>query len=258
LRTYESDVAYACGKFLDPTDGVSKWFCGQGTLAAGVPAYTKRSLTKYDGSSGRTATPCENPTQIDYEPRVAMAKQVSYGGFVWSLHFEFVPGLGVISRRIAAPTGFTQTWAWNLNPNDGKVSEYLAAIAIKASTNVNGARISVYDHNGSIDATRLNDCESDGATTYYAQPDVGSNGTLIGIYLNVSVSPALVARCGQPGWSDITTAPTLSRTLSSGQTCSSIAVGGHGQPVLALNTGDTDPNRGWCPNSVNQSEPVTT
>src|SRR5262249_3182316 len=103
-----------------------------------------------------------------------------------------------------------------------------------------------------VDFTRLNDCETDGTMTYYQAPDVASNGTLSGIYVSISMSQALRDRCGASNWPDITVAPTTSTTLASGAVCSSFTLGGSG-PILGLNTGDTDPNRGWCPNTNNYS-----
>jgi hypothetical protein len=131
LRAYEHDFDYMCLKFVDPNDGVSKWFCGAGDLAEGVVGVATKNTS----------------------PRTFFVNNLSWGSNSWDHHWEFPSGLGSIASRIdpAQQTGFAQDDAWNLNPNDyhsdgsSKALEYIAAVNVKTQTNRNGVKISPFN-----------------------------------------------------------------------------------------------------------------
>src|SRR5262249_20800989 len=79
-----------------------------------------------------------------------------------------------VSRRLKTPlTGFTQGHRFGLNPNDvdwtgeSKAKAFVGAVAMKVTTQTNGAPISVYTYdrigaNGTVGAVNLNGDEQSG------------------------------------------------------------------------------------------------
>jgi hypothetical protein len=166
-------------------------------------------------------------------------------------------GLGAISRRVVPPTGFTTIPAWNLNPNDqrwdgsSQARDYIAAVALKATTAVDGAPISVYNHNnadgkggtGLVDARKLNDCEAAGGETFYADPDLASSGTVGALMVDLAASPATHARCAWMGAMGIPVARMVERAAADGARCASFAIGPH---RVGLNVADSFGDRQLC------------
>jgi hypothetical protein len=244
LRTYEADVSALCVRLKDSADRASSWFCGQGTLGAGVPAY---------------GTPW-GKAELQRD-RVSMARSIRIGQNTWSLHFALSPGLAPISARTKRSDGFASPDAWNLNPNDSwpdgvsKAADYLAAIAIKTTTATTGASISVYNRNAlgpgatssAPDPAWLNDCEKDGARTYYANPELGSRGTFDGVFLDVAASDEVFARC--ESWMKplgIRVVHAAERRALDLNRCRYLPVGPDTSLRIGVNTDDASPDRQKC------------
>jgi hypothetical protein len=122
-----------CLRFVDPGDGVSKYFCGPGGLGDGVVG----NVTVPSNSGG-------------VSPRSFFLKTLAFGQNTWTRHWEWKNVLQVISVRDPLPNGFALDNAWNLNPNDfhadgaSKGATYVAAVALKTNTDRSGVRISPY------------------------------------------------------------------------------------------------------------------
>jgi hypothetical protein len=242
LRTYEDDVTHMCARFRDPATSQPAWFCGGGTLGAGTPVYAQPA-----------SAPAWGPQ------RVAFPASIDLGGNHFAYHFAWDTTLAPISRRIAASAqnGYTSAKAWGLNPNDhwpdgtSKAPDYLAAVALKATTGRTGVKINPYVRNvaPTADVTRLNDCEVAGSDRFLASPDLASNGTLDGIFVDVSTSPAFADRCASWAVRYQLHAANLVERQVGNLGCRSFDVGAGivARPRVGLNVVDSDPNRNWCP-----------
>jgi alpha-tubulin suppressor-like RCC1 family protein len=201
IRPYSDDVEYMCLRFKDPfpylcgsaripcntntgipnpTHDTPRWFCMKGNLGDGVVGYA------YQGWG---------PTALEYPgPRTFITAMLTWGSVGWNAHFEYLwSGLGSISQRTSPPDGYAHPLAWNLNPDDldwqgrSKAKTYLAAVALKTTTNRNGVPLSpdtLPPGDTTHGATDLYACEMVSPTeTYFDNGDVASTGDIINSYL---------------------------------------------------------------------------
>src|SRR5262249_7515656 len=149
------------------------------------------------------------------------------------------------------PNGYTSNDAWNLNPvfyhADGRLKDkdFLAATAVKTSTDRSGVAISPYNHANvteglSFDTNELNQCEPGYVTT----PDLASKGTFQNsVLLDLSAAQRYTQIC--PEWVNAWSIPTAAvQTVGS---CTQFPLATDGSlPLLALNLSDGTVNQ-RCP-----------
>jgi hypothetical protein len=264
IRSYEQDFDYFCLRFQRTMSSMDlpSWYCATGHLADGVTGLASKPST-FDPTTNSPAT--------------FFLNQIQWGPNVWNKHWEFPHGLGAIAARIPVleQTGFAKDYQWNLNPNDwhangvSKVSDYLAAVAVKTATNRNGVNISPYNtrhvfdrlRNGPVtpsldtvafaalvDPGELNQGEVEKRSCdkadpslcfgYYNKPDVASTGTTgragLGI-VDLSVGPDYVANAGSCSWKVDWGFPAL-QTFTGGNVQPPPVLGGAASSVTLANS----------------------
>jgi hypothetical protein len=220
------------------------WFCGKGRLAEGVTGYA----LKHHRS-----------------PRPFIAGSLTWGGNTWTHHFELLHGVGSILERTdpetgLAPSGYALDRAWNVNPANAaadlrdKRADYLAALAVKTSTNRNGVRVSPYNfanRTGGVapNPGELNQCEPG----YQATPDVASTGAIEnGILIHLVTNhwyqdPGANQQCKWAQDWGLAEGTVQATTAADGSACKVLVPDG-AQTFMGLNLADTENRR--CPTWV--------